>query len=62
MNWHTEKPKENGEYLVTVSEPMQFNRFGVGESYVYKVDVAEYDGEWNKDVVAWSELPEPYFP
>lgn len=63
MNWNTENPKKPGQYLVTVLRPMMIGKNGEPECFAYMNDVAEYyNGKWNDDVIAWQELPKPYFP
>ena len=55
--WHPypkEKPKEEDEYLVTVSNhPKNFVH------YLFYSGSPCYSNQW-KYVIAWAELPEPY--
>ncbi|MBP5423871.1 MAG: hypothetical protein J6Y78_15650 [Paludibacteraceae bacterium] len=56
------KPEEAGYYLTTKLVPMMYGSRG-GESYAWETDVSYYDGELWQDyeVLAWTELPCPYF-
>lgn len=63
-NWHenSEKPKFEGEYLVTILEAQICSTRG-GSSYAWVTTTALFNGEeWEMDgVLAWAEMPEPYF-
>ena len=56
VDWHTETPPEEGEYIVTVLEPLMYGSGG-GSSYAYTLEVSYYspDHGWDRHVVAWTD-------
>ena len=56
VNWYTENPKEENDYIVTVLEPLMFGSDG-GSSYVKALEIAHYDPDdgWNRHVIAWTD-------
>lgn len=65
MEWRTDIPKEDGEYLVTTRTAMMVDSKSGPHSYAYTIEIATfYDGEWENGypVFAWMNLPDPYFP
>lgn len=63
-NWRTDVPESEGDYLVTVLEPLMVDYRSGGHSYAYCVRTAYFYGrEWSRsNVVAWAKLPSPYVP
>ena len=55
-------PKEGREYLVTVKrgfvEILYYKSSNVWKRYSY--ETGYFTEDFNEDVVAWAELPEPY--
>lgn len=64
IEWHenTEKPLYEGEYLVTILEAQMSSSYG-GSSYAWVTTSTIFNGEeWEMSgVLAWAEMPEPYY-
>lgn len=65
MNWipmSEKKPTKKGRYLITI-ETWRYENKHIPRRMIYVDDwddLGEFWEEWEGDVLAWAELPQPY--